>query len=265
MKRIAGVRGQFYPQSCQEINSMIDRYNKIINTHIKDPSILNEIPRAIISPHAGYVYSGFGANLAHRLLANSKAKRVFIFGPSHHVFIDGISVSEFDSYESPCGDMVIDLSYIEMLKERFSLTFTPQAHKVEHSTETQVPFIKHYLPDAKIVEFIYGKVDPKKIADIIYTILQEKDNVVVISTDLSHFYTEDRAKKLDHICLEAVDKMDTNMLDSGCEACGKLGISAILEASKALKLHTKILDYRTSADVSKDKSRVVGYMSAIVR
>jgi len=265
MKRKAGVRGTFYPKNCDEIESMIREWNKIIDTHIKDRAILKEIPRAIISPHAGYIYSGFSANLAHRILANSKAKRVLIFGPSHHVFIDGISVSEFDSYESACGDVAIDLEYIEKIKRSFSLTFAPKAHNVEHSTETQVPFIKHYLPDAKIVEFIYGRVDFKSIAKLIYTLLQDRDNVVVISTDLSHFYTKQKAKELDHICLEAIDKMDLNMLDSGCEACGMIGIKAILEASKELKLDTKILDYRTSADVNKDDSRVVGYVSAIVR
>ena len=264
MRRKAGVRGQFYPQSCKEIESMINGWNEIIDTHIKDPSILKSTPRAIISPHAGYVYSGFSANIAHRILANTKAKRVIIFGPSHHTFIDGLSGSEMEVYESPCGDLAIDLNYLQKIKKSFKLNFTPKAHFVEHSTETQMPFIKHYLPDAKIIEFIYGKMEPNKLAKMIYALMKDRDNLIVISTDLSHFYDLTQAKKRDNICLEAIDKLDTKMLDLGCEACGMIGVKAILEVAKMMKLDSKILDYRTSADASGDKNRVVGYVSAMI-
>ncbi len=264
MIRKAGNRGSFYPQSCSEIERMIAHWNSLLDGHLKDRSILLQKPRAIISPHAGYIYSGFTANFAHRILANSKAKRVIVIGPSHHVMIDGVSVSEFDSYESSCGDISIDREYVEQLKKSFTLTFSPKAHNLEHSTETQMPFIKHYQPDAKVVELIYGRVDPHYIAQIIDFILKDSQNVVVISTDLSHFYTLDQANRLDHICLEAIDRLDLNLFDKGCEACGMLGVKAVVEVAKREHLKPKILDYRTSADASGDKSRVVGYVSVVI-
>ncbi len=264
-KRKAGVRGQFYPKSCSEIENMINSWNKILDEKLNDKKILKEVPRAIIAPHAGYIYSGFTANFAHRLLANSKAKRVIVIGPSHHVYIDGLSGSNFELFETPCGDIEIDKEYLNLIKKSFPIEFSQKAHSVEHSTETEMPFIKHYLPNTKVIEFIYGKADYKKIAKLIREILKDRDNVVVISTDLSHFYTQSNAKKLDNICLNAILKKDISMLDKGCEACGMIGVKAMLEVAKSLNMSVDLLDYRTSADASGDESSVVGYVSAYFR
>ena len=263
MKRVAGARGQFYPSSCSEIEGMIERFNTVLDQHLKDKTILKDVPRAIISPHAGYIYSGFTANFAHRILANAKPKRVVVIGPSHHVFIDGISGSFFDEYESPCGNMAIDKEYLEILKDKFSLKFAPKAHSVEHSTETQMPFIKHYNPHIKVVELIYGRVDFQEVALIIDEVLKDKDNAVVISTDLSHFYTKQKAKVLDSICLEAIQKRDVKLFDRGCEACGIIGVKAMVEVARIRGLKVKLLDYRTSSDTTGDESNVVGYLSAV--
>jgi len=265
MKRTAGVRGQFYPRSCSEIENYIKEWNTILDKNITDKTVLNEVPRAIISPHAGYVYSGFTANFAHRLLANSKAKRVIVIGPSHHVYIDGMSGSSQQIYETPCGDIEIDSDYLEKIKKSFPIEFSPKAHSVEHSTETQMPFIKHYLPNAKVIEFIYGKADYKKIAKLIVELLKDRDNVIVISTDLSHFYTLENAQKLDNICLNGIMKKDISMLDQGCEACGMIGVKAMLLAANELNMSVELLDYRTSADASGDESSVVGYLSAYLK
>ncbi len=262
-KRVAGVMGQFYPSSCSEIGTMIKKWNQYLDKNLSDKSILKEIPKAIISPHAGYIYSGFTANIAYRLLANSDAKRVIVIGPSHRVHIDGLSASMFDQYQTPCGNMEIDLEYIQNIKKQYNMGFNKEAHKTEHSTETQMPFIKHYLPSAKIVELIYGKIDYKEIAKLINTLLRDKENVVVISTDLSHFHNLKKAKELDHICLKAiVEKKDYRILEQGCEACGITGVKAMLKVADDKKLFSHLLDYRTSADASGDESRVVGYVSA---
>jgi AmmeMemoRadiSam system protein B len=265
MRRDAGVRGQFYPKSCSETENMIKKWNTLLDEKLSDKKLLKEIPRAIIVPHAGYIYSGFTANFAHRLLANSKAKRVIVIGPSHHVYIDGMSGSKQDTYETPCGDLEIDTPYLALIKKSFPIEFSSKAHSVEHSTETQMPFIKHYLPNAKVIEFIYGKADYRKIAKLITELLKYKDNVVVISTDLSHFYTLENATKLDNICLNGIMKKDITMLDKGCEACGIIGVKAMLQVAKDLNLTVDLLDYRTSADASGDESRVVGYLSAYLK
>ena len=264
MKRAAGVRGQFYPQSCIEIDGMIEKWNHILDQHLKDKNILALTPRAIISPHAGYIYSGFSANIAHRVLANSKPKRVIVIGPSHHVYIDGVSGSFMDSYETPCGDIKIDLEYLQLLKKSFSIGFSPKAHHLEHSTETQMPFIKHYNPDAKVIELIYGKESYHHLSKIVTYLLKDTQNTLVISTDLSHFYNLKEANTLDQICLEGVAKRDISIFERGCEACGIIGVKAIIESCNILGLKTKLLDYRTSADASGDENRVVGYMSALI-
>ena len=126
----------------------------------------------------------------------------------------------------------------------------------------QFPFIKHYFPDAKIVELIYGDIKAKSISEIINFILNKQECGVIISTDLSHFYNLEDANRLDNICLNGIQNLDLDILESGCEACGKTGVKAMLLSAKKLNLTPHLLDYRTSADVSNDNSRVVGYVSA---
>jgi len=264
MIRKAGNRGSFYPKDCQSIEKMIDEFNYFLKNAIKDKSTLSIKPKAIISPHAGYIYSGFTANIAHKVLSNSKAKRVVVVGPSHHVYFEGVSISLADYYETPCGNILMDNSFERLLQKRFNLLSVPNAHYLEHSTETQMPFIKHYMPEAKVVELIYGKVDYKFILKILEAVLEDESTVVVISSDLSHFYSLEDAKKLDSICLAGVAQENIQVLNRGCEACGILGIKAIVEYAKKKSLKTKLLDYRTSADASGDTKRVVGYMSAVI-
>ncbi len=255
------VVGQFYPASQEEIQKIFAHYNQIIDESIKDESILELKPRAIIVPHAGYVYSAFTANIAFRLLKNSHAKCVVVIGPSHRVYLNGTSVAEYDSYETPLGNLPIDKKLADTLIEKFGLHFQPDAH-AEHSTEVQMPFVKNYLPSASVVELVYGNEDPNNLAQAINYLLQDEETVIVISTDLSHYYDIEKAKTLDTICLEAVANLNPQELHQGCEACGKIGVEAMLIAAKENGLHSTLLDYRTSANANGDKSQVVGYMSA---
>jgi len=259
--RNAAVAGQFYPASPEEIKMMFDHFNKVLEGHLKNPDLLKTKTRAVIVPHAGYVYSGFTANVAHRLLGNSGVKRVVVIGPSHRVYLQGTSVSEYDLYETPLGDLPVDRNFATELISKFGLGFMPDAHH-EHSTEVQMPFIKTYLPESRVVELVYGDENPKNLAPVIEWALNDSDSGVVISTDLSHYYDIEKAKALDAICLDAVSKLDPSELHRGCEACGKIGVEAMLIAAKNLNLEPLLLDYRTSADASGDESQVVGYMSA---
>ena len=264
MTRIAGNMGAFYPARCDEMEKMIAHWNGILDEALTDKSILDARPRAIIAPHAGYVYSGFTADIAHRILGNAHPKRVVVIGPSHHVYFEGVSVALSDEYQSPCGPVALDRTYSEALAREFGLIHVPEAHQKEHSTETQIPFIRHYEPKAKVVELIYGKIDYSALVPIIEKILANPDNAVVISSDLSHFYTLEQAKQLDSVCLAGVAEEDIALLDKGCEACGILGIKAMIAVAKKHGWKTRLLDYRTSADASGDTQRVVSYMSAII-
>ncbi len=257
-------RGTFYPESCAEIKLLIEKFNVMLDEAIKeDDSFFDNIPRAIIVPHAGYVYSGFSANAAYRIFSqNSQIENILIFGPSHHHYFKGISIGDFGSISLKNYELMCDRELISQIKDRYGLEFVKDAHK-EHSTEVQFPFVKYYFEDAKAIEFVYGDCEPQDLANILIDVLKNPKNGVVISTDLSHFYSEDEANSIDNICLHAIAKGDNSLLHRGCEACGIIGIEALISASKEMNLNPKIVDYRTSSWSSGDKSRVVGYTSAI--
>ncbi|MEA3456707.1 MAG: AmmeMemoRadiSam system protein B [Campylobacterota bacterium] len=260
--RQTAVAGQFYPADAKEIDQMIAHYNQILDEQLNENDILQQSPRAVIVPHAGYVYSAFTANIAFRLLANNTVlKRVVVIGPSHRAYVDGTSIADFDSYQTPLGTMLIERVLVERLKADFGMSFNPEAHH-EHSTEVQMPFIKSYLPDVSVVELVYGAEEPENLAKAIKYLLDDPTIGIVISTDLSHYYDIEKAKRLDSICLDAVQKEDPAELHQGCEACGKIGVEAMLIAAREKGLKPLLLDYRTSADASGDESQVVGYMSA---
>lgn len=263
-QRKAAVQGLFYPENCTKLEIYFQKFSDRIGTGVKAKPFFRVIPRAIIVPHAGYVYSGFTANVAYAIFSKSPAKRVIVIGPSHRHYFEGISGSYFESYETPCGDISIDTAYLIDIAKKFKIGFEPKAHQNEHSTEVQMPFVRHYLPRAKVIELVYGKMSPDYLAEIIVYLLKDKDNAVVISTDLSHFYTQEKARRLDTICLEAITSLDSKKLDQGCEACGIIGLKGMIGAAKELGLKSQLLDYRTSADYSGDSSRVVGYTSAVI-
>jgi len=257
--RNVSVAGTFYPSECSEIKRYIKAFSEQIPS---DPAKVKA--RAIISPHAGYIYSGFTANMAYKMINTQGIKRVIVIGPSHRVYIKGASVALYDNYNSPCGELDMDKTYSKKLIDSYEyLNFDSSAH-AEHSTETQIPFIQHYFEKVELVEIVYGDIDFSKLVPIIDTALKDEENFMIISTDLSHFYTLEDANRLDSICLKAVENMELTKLDKGCEACGMIGVKAILQSAKKLGLQSKLVDYRTSYDASSDASSVVGYMSALI-
>ncbi len=254
---------EWYGGTCEAVEEYIQRFNQIIDENVdkqKADEIFSLKPKAIIVPHAGWMYSGFTANFAYRIASNTKPKRVVVIGPSHRVPFRGISATLEDKYETPCGFLPIDREFTKELIEKFDVQNLEMVHQ-EHSTEVQMPFIYHYFGEIPVVELVYGDYAPEKLKDIIeYAI--EDNSLVVISSDLSHYYDLKTANALDYNCLEAVQNLDLMPLNK-CEACGKIGISAMIIAAKELGLTPFIVDYRTSADVSGDETQVVGYMSAI--
>lgn len=258
MKREASVAGAFYPHDKDEILSTFAYFDEVALEHFSNVDYDEDV-KALIVPHAGYVYSGFSANLAYKN-AKKTPKTVVVIGPSHRVAFTGVSLVEYDSYETPLGDIEADKEYMKYLLAHFDFISLPQAHH-EHSTEVQFPFIKHYFKDAKLVELVYGR--DAKLDAIIENVLKKEDTLLLISTDLSHFYNQKEANQLDTNCIRAVENLDVDFLNNG-EACGKEGVKALINVVKKLDLKTKSIDYRTSGDITKDLESVVGYYSAIV-
>jgi AmmeMemoRadiSam system protein B len=251
------VGGTFYPTNCKSIKDYISKFNKIKLKSVK-PKFE---PKAIIVPHAGYIYSGFSANLIYKLIDKNRFSRVVVVGPSHHFYFKGASVALYDNYNTPCGDIPIDLKYSKRLIERNKLLIHIDNMHHEHSTEVQMPFIKHYLPNTKVVEIVYGDIDYRDLAPILKKILERSRTLLVVSTDLSHFHKLQKAKEIDEICIKGVENIDLSKLSSGCEACGLIGLKAIISIAK----ESQIIDYRTSYDSSGDSKRVVGYLSALIK
>lgn len=263
MKRSMSVAGMFYPDSCGEIAHFIEEWNRILDAAGVQLGGDGKKPRAAIVPHAGYIYSGFTANVAYCALAKRDFSTLVVIGPSHRVGFSGVSVGLFESYLTPCGEIQGNKELAEDLINNGFGRFLPQAHQ-EHSTEVQFPFIRYYFPDALLVECVYSDADPALLERLVSYLLQDRENGVIISTDLSHYYPLKKAEALDYHCLEAVANLDEIKLDAGCEACGALGLRGVIRAGRAMGLKPQLLDYRTSADASGDRSHVVGYMSGLL-
>lgn len=251
------VSGSFYPNEKKELLKYFEKFNqeKSSDLNLKDIS-------AILVPHAGYIYSGFTANKAFKVASLKNYKKVVIVGPSHKVWFKGASISLYDFYETPFGDLKVDLEYSKELLKIFDFLTFEEECSFEHSTEVQAPFCKYYFNSAKIVEIIYGDISSDDLVKLYEYIQKDSNNLLVISSDLSHFYSLNDAMKLDINCLNAVKNFDLKSLEF-CEACGKTAIEAIIKLGIKQNLKSKLLHYCTSADISNDKTKVVGYTSAI--
>lgn len=258
MIRQTSVADSFYPSKAEDLLASFEYFNDIADAQFQD-RLYKKKSKALIVPHAGYVYSGFSANLAYRNI-NYIPKRVVLIGPSHKVAFEGMSMIPFDFYDTPLGMLEADRAYMQELNTLFEFNSLSQVHQ-EHATEVQFPFIKNYFPNTKLVEIVYAV--GAKMEDMIQYILNSEDTLLLVSTDLSHFYPQEKANELDAYCIQGIENFDEECLKKA-EACGMEGLQALLHVSKELALQVQSIDYRTSGDISGDKTSVVGYYSAMV-
>jgi len=254
--RTMNFSDSFYPNSCEKTNEYFKTFSSF-----KKEVMPKFHPQAIIAPHAGYIYSGYTANCAYKLLDKKSYKRVVVVGPSHREYLKGASISLFENFETPCGDLPIDLKYAKELMTKYAfLSFEKRLHK-EHSTETQMPFVKYYFPHVKVIEIVYSDTTREEMEPMFQEFMADKETLLVVSSDLSHFYTLKKANEIDKICIDAIEKLDLKALEKGCEACGLLGIRTLVSVAK----ESQIVDYRTSYDANGDDVRVVGYLSVLLK
>lgn len=254
MRRSASVMGKFYPTTSHEMERFILQWRSE-----------KSIPgcRAGIVPHAGYIFSGECAWRTLSKLDWTEFTRVVIIGPSHRLPFSGVSVFTGDTYETIGGEHPYDTAFAQSLVSDLNLKSIEQAH-YEHSTEVQVPLIHTLQPQLPVVECVYGERAELKLETLIRHILLVPGTALLISSDLSHFYTEEEAKKLDDHIIEAVETCNVDELQKG-EACGKPGIQALINYCHDEHKRLTTVDYRTSADSPMgDSGRVVGYLSAVM-
>jgi MEMO1 family protein len=259
--RRAAVAGQFYSADPARLRAQIEEF---IESSGADPA--PESTGGIIAPHAGLVYSGPCAGHAFARLRGKKPARVVLFGPSHRYAPDTAALSARGGFESPLGVMPVDESFAEKLLEHGCIDY-PEAHRLEHALEVQLPFLQVLFGDIPIVPLLFGPQPGgwhlefgRQIAGLL-----DADDLIVASTDLSHFLSQDEANAIDRRTLDMIEQQDCEAvcraLESGAVSmCGGTGVVTAMACALARDLtEWRLLDYRTSAPVSGDYDRVVGY------
>lgn len=262
MKRKMYADGELYPKKCQECESLIESFNEKLDHALGDNQLPPFTPRAVIVPHAGMLYSGFTANFTYRLLQEKSEgkKRIIVIGPSQQKKFSGISGGFYKSYKTPCGKLKIDLAYLEVLKNSFGIGFEKKAHK-EASTEAQMPFIKYYLGDLKVIELVYGDVMQGEMERLIEGCLQDPKNIVVICTNLGDLKAQKELGIMDATYLNAITMLKNDKLHSGCNASGLIAIRALIATSQKQGLKPQILNYQTSSINTTQNVKVEGHLS----
>lgn len=266
--RNAILAGSWYPGNKDALTKRIEGYL----SKVKAGSLEGEL-KAIIVPHAGYMYSGQVAAHAYQLLQDRDFKRVIMIGPSHRVGFRGASVNMQSGYKTPLGIVPVDRDLGKrILNGDDFLQGVPRAHASEHSLEIQLPFLQTVLKDFQIVPILMGDQDLKTCAHLarsLARLMTNMDRILLLaSTDLSHFHPYERAKELDLKFIKHVREFDpkglADSLSSGkCEACGRGPAITVMLAAQALGANRAvILNYANSGDVTGDHGRVVGYLSA---
>lgn len=254
MIRSASVMGKFYPGNTREINSFLKKWKR--NKPIPACSIA-------LVPHAGYLFSGECAWLALTSLDWDSLDQVVIVGPSHRIAFSGVSIFQGDSYETVEAEHPMSSEFATELKEELALHTFDSAHH-EHSTEVQVPMIHALAPNVQIVECVYSQSATDKLIELMVYLFHKERTGIIVSSDLSHYYSELTAHNLDGFVENAIKTLNLHELKKG-EACGMPGIAALIHMCRSMDLSMKVTDYRTSADSSYgDSQAVVGYLSAVV-
>ncbi len=255
--RHPAVAGQFYPGDPEQVRKMVQRY---INEATL-PQDLGTV-RAVIAPHAGYIYSGPTAGYAFKALTELPEKEwtVFLLGPAHRVYFQGVALGNYSAFRTPLGSVPVATERIEEMLARSPLyTRAPEAHAPEHCLEVEIPFLQVALPRFRLVPMLFGEVDPRQVGVELAAHLGE-DDLIVVSTDLSHYHPYDRARHLDNALLDALLAGDEIGVLSG-EACGRAPVVTLMSVARHKGWKPHLLDYRTSGDTAGDKWQVVGYAS----
>jgi len=263
------VAGAFYTAHADSLSAEISGYlNKAAIT--KAP----KKPLGIISPHAGYMYSGPVAAYAYKHILGESYDTVIVFAPSHRAYFSGASVDRKAGYRTPLNTIPIDTDLVETIIEHSSLiSFYEQAHSQEHSLEVQLPFLQKVLNNFKLVPIIMGDQDLetcRAIADALAAVLKDRNVLTVASSDLSHYHPHDQAKNLDQRVIDHINAFDPEGLAADLEkhrveACGGGPIiTSLLLGKKRGATTAQVVRYADSGDVTGDYSGVVGYAAGII-
>lgn len=250
--RYPAVAGQFYPGEAERLKRAVEKYLAESISEAERP------PKAIIAPHAGYIYSGpiAGTAFAYLAKANGDVRRVVLVGPAHWAATRGLAASEADAFATPLGSIPVDRDSYEAIEPLRQVSVFEDAHTREHCLEVQLPFLQTLFSDIEIVPLLVGDASPSEVAEVLEKLWGGSETVVVISSDLSHYHDYATAKRLD---METSKKIEDFERVSEGQACGRRAINGLLHLAKQRRMRVETVDLRNSGDTAGPRDRVVGY------
>lgn len=266
--RSARVAGMFYPGNKPELQSMVNDLLKLNQPEKQYDKIFG-----IISPHAGYPYSGHTAAKAYNTLIGKSYSTVIVISPSHSEYFNGISVFNGDGYSTPLGNIEINKELANSIVAKSdSIFFGSEGHGREHALEVQLPFLQTVLKEFQLLPIVMGDQSEKLIKELANVLgeVYNEDTLIVASTDLSHFYSKEIANKLDSRIEAHIKNFDffslmNDLKENKCEACGGGPMSSLMMAAQSLGYtFSSVLERTDSSRTTGDDNEVVGYLSAVI-
>ncbi|MBN2689693.1 MAG: AmmeMemoRadiSam system protein B [Gammaproteobacteria bacterium] len=251
--RKAAVAGSFYADNKEQLAHDVIGFLNNANAN-------QSLPKAIIAPHAGYIYSGPIAASAYACLKNymQQIKRVVLIGPAHRCAVNGLAFPSVDFFATPLGSIKVDKEAIFSITKNPAVIIDDEAHAEEHCLEVQLPFLQILLKSFSIVPILVGQATPAMVSSTLEQLWDGKETLIIISSDLSHYYKYSEAQRLDEAAVDAILNLDMHALGEQ-NACGRLPIKGLLQIAKQKKLIPKLIDLRNSGDTAGSKDQVVGY------
>jgi AmmeMemoRadiSam system protein B len=251
--RPAAVAGMFYPGAGPRLAADVRAY-------LGDaPAAAGAPPKAVIVPHAGYVYSAAVAAHAYARLAPLRdiVRRVVLLGPTHRVPVRGLAVPQTQAFATPLGDVPIDRDAVDRVRGLPQVVVSDAAHAQEHALEVQLPFLQTVLGSFALAPFAVGDASPEEVAQVLDLLWGGPETLVVVSSDLSHYHRYDVARQIDRVTADTILALSPTLDHE--QACGATPVNGLLLCAQRRQLAPELLDLRNSGDTAGDRSRVVGY------
>lgn len=254
--RQPAVAGTFYPGTASTLKHDVTTLLAAAKT-----APLGKLPKAIIVPHAGYIYSGATAAAAYACLSAGRGQitRVVLLGPVHRVPVRGLALPGAEAFATPLGNIPVDQSAVTLLSTMPQVVTSTASHAGEHSLEVQLPFLQSVLGDFSLIPLAVGDATPEEIAEVLDALWGGPETLIVISSDLSHFLPYATACAVDQQTAQRILELHGPLTHE--QACGGTPINGLLLAASRHHLQPLLLDLCNSGDTAGDKNRVVGYAS----
>ncbi len=255
--RPPAVAGAFYPGRSQTLSH--DVLAMLASARSDPADLAMAAPKALIVPHAGYIYSGATAALAYARLAGVRQtiRRVVLLGPVHRVPVRGLALPGAEAFATPLGQIEIDQNAVAAIKSLPQVLESPAAHAQEHSLEVQLPFLQLALDNFKLLPLAVGDATPAEVGQVLDVLWGGDETLILISSDLSHFLPYATAKTVDRDTVQAMLNLQTTLNHQ--QACGATPVNGLLVAARRHHLQPRLLGLCNSGDTAGDKGRVVGY------